>query len=200
MAAAFFLMWDALLLALLWWGLKRFGSSSLRQWQVSWRRRRRVEPREHCSLEGLCLSWCAVAALPYCRLLCVCSDAQLQSKNTGLLHVPSSQPPPPAQWWIMGGAALALAAGEAAWSWDRHRQEVQQEAERAAARLARIRARAQRAAYCAAAATRVWPEPPLQPTVRWPADAPTPAAAAGRGGKAIDPELRTALLADEWEP
>lgn len=114
------------------------------------------------------------------------------------------------QWWIEGNAAVVLIAGEAAWSWRRYRQEVLQEAERAAARLARARARARHAAYCAAAAERVWPDvpaaalpPPLPaPAVCMPAVAqePTAAAAAAGRSKGVDSDLKVALLAEEWEP
>ncbi|KAI7837408.1 hypothetical protein COHA_008775 [Chlorella ohadii] len=146
MACVFFAMWDALLLALGWWAIKRFGGPGLRHWR----------------------------------------------------------------WWIEGGAAVVLIAGEAAWSWRRYRQEVLQEAERAAARLARARARARHAAYCAAAAERVWPDvpaaalpPPLPaPAVCMPAVAqePTAAAAAAGRSKGVDSDLKVALLAEEWEP
>lgn len=184
MAAAFFLMWDALLLALLWWAVKRFGSPSVRQWRVSGREWTGLLPGPQARALGWSMGW--GGTMPRCRLLCARG-----SRGRHAL-------PWPVQWWLMGGTALALVVGEAAWSWVRYRREVRQAAERAAARLARIRARAQRAAYCAAAATRVWPEPPPA-AVRWPADAPAPAAAVGRG-KPVDPELRAALLADECEP
>lgn len=122
----------------------------------------------------------------------------------------SAQPSPaclPTQWWLVGGAALLLVAGEAAWSWEQYRREVQLEAERAAARLARVRARARHAAYCAAAAERVWPDvpytmlpAPLQaPVVRGLAAAPAPAPAAS-WGKGVDSDLQVALLAEDWEP
>lgn len=132
------------------------------------------------------------------------------TNQPNVLHAPMRS----MQWWVVGGTALLLAAGEAAWSWVRYRREVQQEAERAAARLARMRARARYAACCAAAAERVWPDaapaalpPPLPPLVplpveRGPAVAPAPraAAAVGKGAGGVDDELKAALLAEQWEP
>ena len=190
MACVFFAMWDALLLALGWWAIKRFGGHELKSWRVSYRGRDCDGGCSHMTV-GMPLSQCLLA---------------LHSKGCCL----SAQPSParlPTQWWLVGGAALLLVAGEAAWSWEQYRREVQLEAERAAARLARVRARARHAAYCAAAAERVWPDvpysmlpppPPLPPpAVRGPAAAPEPAASRGKG---VDSDLKVALLAEEWEP
>lgn len=34
-ACVFFAMWDALLVALVWWAIKRFGGPELKHWRVS---------------------------------------------------------------------------------------------------------------------------------------------------------------------